>query len=70
MTPKIRKSLGIILFMTGAQLSLGSCDFGKTKNDRFATLVTAAFALWNVGLAFFVAGTMVIRALRKGWIKL
>ena len=46
--------LGVILFMTGAQLALGSCDFGKQKSDRFATLVTAAFAIWNVGLAFVV----------------
>jgi len=61
--------LGVILFMTGAQLALGSCDFGKQKNDRFATLVTAAFAIWNVGLAF-VVGMALVQALRRGWIKL
>ena len=27
--------LGVILFLTGAQLALGSCDFGKSKNDLF-----------------------------------
>jgi len=47
--------LGVILFLTGAQLALGSCDFSKDKGERFITLATAAFAMWNVGLAF-VAG--------------
>jgi hypothetical protein len=42
-----RSVLGIILFLAGAQLALGSCDFG----ERFITLATAAFAMWNVGLA-------------------
>ena len=59
----------MILFMTGAQLALGSCDFSKHKNDRFATLVTAAFAIWNVGLAF-VVGIAVVSALRRDWIRL
>jgi len=44
--------LGVILFLTGAQLALGSCDFSKNKGERFITLATAAFAMWNVGLAF------------------
>jgi MFS superfamily sulfate permease-like transporter len=46
--------LGVILFLTGAQLALGSCDFSKNKGERFITLATAAFAMWNVGLAFLV----------------
>jgi MFS superfamily sulfate permease-like transporter len=50
-----RPVLGVILFMTGAQLALGSCDFSRHKGERFITLVTAAFEMWNVGLAF-VAG--------------
>jgi Molybdate transporter of MFS superfamily len=52
-----RAVLGVILFLTGAQLALGSCDFSKNKEERFITLVTAAFSMWNVGLAF-VAGVM------------
>ena len=44
--------LGVVLFLTGAQLALGSCDFSKHKNERFATLVTAGCAIWNVGLGF------------------
>jgi hypothetical protein len=46
--------LGVILFLTGAQLALGSCDFGKDKEDRVISLVTAGFAMWNVGMAFVV----------------
>jgi MFS superfamily sulfate permease-like transporter len=46
--------LGVILFLTGAQLALGSCDFSEDKGERFVTLVTAAFAVWNVGIAFLV----------------
>ena len=46
--------LGVILFLTGAQLALGSCDFSKNKGERFITLTTTAFAMWNVGLAFLV----------------
>ena len=52
-----RAVLGVILFLTGAQLALGSCDFSKNKKERFITLVTAALSMWNVGLAF-VAGVM------------
>ena len=61
--------LGVILFLTGAQLALGSCDFGDNKLDRFITLVTAAFAMWNVGIAF-VVGTIGIYMIRKGLLKL
>jgi len=46
--------LGVILFLTGAQLALGSCDFSRNKGERFVTLVTAAFCVWNVGAGFLV----------------
>lgn len=49
--------LGVILFLTGAQLALGACDIGKDKGERFVTMVTAALAIWNVGLAFLVGVT-------------
>jgi predicted benzoate:H+ symporter BenE len=61
--------LGVILFLTGAQLALGSCDFGKNKNDRFVSLVTAACAIWNIGLAF-VIGVSAYHLLKKGWARL
>ena len=49
-----RPVLGVILFLTGTQLALGSCDFSNKKGERFITLATTAFAMWNVGLAFLV----------------
>ena len=61
--------LGVILFLTGAQLALGSCDFSKDKGERFITLVTAAFAVWNVGLAFLV-GIVGIHAAKRGILRL
>jgi hypothetical protein len=61
--------LGVILFLTGAQLALGSCDFSTDKNERFTTLVTAAFAIFNVGVAF-VAGAAICYAFRRNWIRL
>ncbi len=61
--------LGVILFLTGAQLALGSCDFGKSKEDRFVSLVTAACAMWNIGLAFII-GVAAHHLLKRGWAKL
>jgi hypothetical protein len=64
-----RAVLGVILFLTGAQLSLGSCDFSKNKGERFITLTTAAFAMWNVGLAF-VAGITLAFMAKRGLLRL
>lgn len=64
-----RPVLGVILFLTGAQLALGSCDFSKQKGERFITLVTAAFSLWNVGLAFLV-GLLLAQIEKRGWLRL
>jgi xanthine/uracil permease len=61
--------LGVILFITGAQLALGSCDFSRDKGERLATLATAAFAIWNVGLAFIV-GFALCAAFRRGFLRL
>jgi MFS superfamily sulfate permease-like transporter len=47
--------LGVILFLTGAQLALGVCDIPKDKGERFVLMATAALAVWDVGIAF-VAG--------------
>jgi xanthine/uracil/vitamin C permease (AzgA family) len=64
-----RAVLGVILFLTGSQLALGSCDFSKHKGERFITLCTAAFSMWNVGLAFAVG--MILTALeRRGRLRL
>ncbi|MGA8708768.1 MAG: putative sulfate/molybdate transporter [Steroidobacteraceae bacterium] len=64
-----RSVLGVILFLTGAQLALGSCDFSKHKGERFITLVTAAFAMWNVGLAF-VVGILLAYIAKRGLLRL
>lgn len=56
--------LGVILFLTGSQLALGACDFGKDKGERFVTLATAAFAVWNIGIAF-VFGVVAYQAIKR-----
>jgi hypothetical protein len=61
--------LGVILFLTGAQLALGSCEFSKNKEERFITLVTAAFSMWNVGLAF-VAGVLLAYLKKRDLLRL
>ena len=61
--------LGVVLFLTGAQLALGSCDIAKDKGKRFATVVTAAFAMWNVGVAV-VVGCAIHAGVTRRWIKL
>jgi len=49
--------LGVILFLTGAQLALGACDISKDKGERLVMMVTGALAVWNVGIAFLVGVT-------------
>jgi hypothetical protein len=41
----------------------------KDKGERFATVITAALAIWNVGIAFIVGGAVYSLA-RRGWLKL
>jgi MFS superfamily sulfate permease-like transporter len=60
--------LGVILFMAGLQLALGSRDTGAEKTDRFVVLATAAFAIWNVGLAVLF-GILAHHASRRGWLR-
>ena len=64
-----RAVLGVILFLTGAQLALGSCDFSENKGERFITIATAAFAMWNVGLAFIV-GIALAYSAKRGLLRL
>jgi len=61
--------LGVILFLTGAQLALGSCDFSRDKGERFVTVVTGALAMWNVGIAF-VAGMIAYAMHKRGWLRI
>ena len=64
-----REVLGVILFLTGAQLALGSCDFSKDKAERFVTIVTAGLSMWNIGLAF-VIGLSIFHLTKRGWLRL
>jgi MFS superfamily sulfate permease-like transporter len=61
--------LGVILFLAGAQLALGSCDFSKDKGERFTTVVTAGLAMWNVGIAF-VIGMATYHAFKRRLIRI
>lgn len=61
--------LGVILFMAGLQLALGSRDTGAEKTDRFVVLATAAFAIWNVGVAVLF-GILVHHGSRRGWLRI
>lgn len=62
-------ALGVMLFLAGVQLALGSCDFSKDKGERFVTLGTAALTIWNVGVAFLF-GIAVLWIVRRGWLRL
>jgi hypothetical protein len=62
-------ALGVMLFLAGIQLALGSCDFSKDKGERFVTLGTAALSIWNVGVAF-VFGVTVLWIVRRSWLRL
>jgi hypothetical protein len=61
-------TLGLILFLTGAELALGACDIPKDKGERFALVLTGALAVWNVGIAFAV-GTAAYWLNKKGWLR-
>jgi MFS superfamily sulfate permease-like transporter len=61
--------LGVILFLTGAQLALGACDISRDKGERFVTVVTAALAVWNVGIAFLV-GVVAYALAKRGLLRL
>ena len=61
--------LGVILFLAGAQLALGSSDISKDKGERFTTMLTAGLSMWNIGIAF-VLGLAVYHAFKRRWIRI
>jgi predicted benzoate:H+ symporter BenE len=61
--------LGVILFLTGAELAMSSKQPGPDKVDRFVVLATAALAVLNVGLAV-VFGVLGYHAGKRGWLEL
>ncbi len=60
--------LGVLLFLAGAQLALGSCDISKDKGERFTTVLTAELSMWNIETAF-VLGLAVYHAFKRHWIR-
>lgn len=61
--------LGVILFFAGSELAIVVKDIGDKKTDFYVMLITAAFAMWNMGAAF-LAGVILDNSLRRGWIKI
>lgn len=61
--------LGVILFLTGAQLALGNSVFPAERNGRVVVLLTAALCMWNIGVGF-VAGIALHHAQQRGWLRL
>jgi len=62
--------LGVILFLTGGQLAIGiSVDKASPKQEAVVLFGTAAFAMWNIGIAF-VFGVVVYQLLKRGIVKL
>jgi MFS superfamily sulfate permease-like transporter len=61
--------LGVILFLTGAQLALGCSAFPNERGARAVVLLTAALCMWNVG-AGFVVGIGLHHAHQRGWLKM
>jgi MFS superfamily sulfate permease-like transporter len=59
--------LGVILFLAGAELALGGRSHDQERGDRFVVLTTAAFAMWNVGVAVLF-GFLVFNAKKRGWL--
>jgi MFS superfamily sulfate permease-like transporter len=60
--------LGVILFLAGVQLALGSRDNSTEKADRFIVLATAGIAVWNVGIAVLF-GIVSHQFSKRDWFK-
>ena len=61
--------LGVILFFAGSELAIVVRDIGDKKSDFYVMLIVAAFAMWNMGVAFLV-GVVLDNSLRRGWLKI
>lgn len=60
--------LGVILFFAGSELAIVVKDIGEGKSDFYVMLIVAAFAMWNMGVAFLV-GVILDNSLQRGWLK-
>ncbi len=63
-----RSILGVILFFAGVELALVIRDIKLKKQNLFVLLVTAATAMWNMGIAY-LAGLLLYYGLQRRWIK-
>ena len=61
--------LGVILFLTGAQLALSSSTLPAERGGRVVVLLTAALCMWNVG-AGFILGMMLHHLHRRGLLRM
>ena len=62
--------LGVILFLTGAQLALGGASKqSASQAETFTLITTAAFAMWNISVAL-VIGLIIHQGFKRGLIKL
>jgi MFS superfamily sulfate permease-like transporter len=59
--------LGVILFFAGSELAIVVKDIGDRKSDFYVMIIVAAFAMWNMGVAFLV-GVILDNSLRRGWL--
>lgn len=55
--------LGVILFFAGLELAVSARDI-KEKNDFYILLVTAGFAVWNMGVGF-LAGLIMQECIKR-----
>jgi MFS superfamily sulfate permease-like transporter len=61
--------LGVILFFSGSELAIVVKDIGQKKADFYVMIIVAAFAMWNMGVAFLV-GVILDNSIKKGWIEI
>lgn len=61
--------LGVILFLTGAQLAVGASPLGEQRSDRLVVLATAATCMWNVAIGMAV-GLVLHHLARRSLLKL
>lgn len=61
--------LGVILFITGAQLALGVEPLAKERPARLVVLATAALCMWNVAIGLLV-GVLLHHLNQRGLLRL
>ncbi len=53
------------MFFAGSELAIVVKDIGARKSDFYVMLIVAAFAMWNMGVAF-LEGVVLDNSLRRG----